>query len=70
MANDWHWRSPEFDNVSKECKDLIKKLLVKSPKKRYTADKALKHKWFRYAKDPNNHVLDDKVLNRLVTYKG
>ena len=40
MANDWHWRSPEFDHVSKECKDLIKRLLTKNPSKRLTAAKA------------------------------
>ena len=32
MANEWLWRSPEFDNISKYCKDLIKKLLQKNPK--------------------------------------
>ena len=37
MNNEYEWRSPEFDNVSDECKDLISKLLTKNPKNRLTA---------------------------------
>ena len=37
MKNEYEWKSPEFDNVSDECKDLISKLLTKNPKNRLTA---------------------------------
>lgn len=33
-------------NVSKEGKDLLRKLLTKDPKKRITTKQALNHKWF------------------------
>lgn len=36
----------EWDEISKEAKDLIKKLICK-PEKRLTAQEALDHKWFR-----------------------
>jgi len=36
----------EWDNISKEAKDLIKKLICK-PEKRLTALEALEHKWFK-----------------------
>jgi serine/threonine protein kinase len=40
----------EFDkdwtSISKECKDLIKKLLMKNPKERITLENALQHEWF------------------------
>lgn len=36
----------EWLDVSKEAKDLIKKLICK-PEKRLTAKEALEHKWFR-----------------------
>lgn len=38
----------EWDDVSKEAKDLIKKLICK-PEKRLTAGEALEHKWFKKA---------------------
>lgn len=41
----------EFDldcwkDISTECKDIISRLLDKSPKTRITLEQALKHKWF------------------------
>ena len=36
----------KLENVSDNCKDLIKKLLIKDAKKRIKADKALKHPFF------------------------
>ena len=36
----------EWDEISKDAKDLIKKLIVK-PEKRLTAEEALKHRWVR-----------------------
>lgn len=37
----------EWDQVSKEAKDLISKLIT-SPERRLTAEEALQHKWIRY----------------------
>lgn len=36
----------EWNDISKEAKDLIKKLICK-PEKRLTAEEALQHKWFK-----------------------
>lgn len=36
----------EWDDVSDQAKDLIKKLVTK-PEKRYTAEEALQHVWIR-----------------------
>lgn len=36
----------EWEPISKEAKDLIKKLICK-PEKRMTAEEALGHKWFK-----------------------
>ena len=33
--------------VSKECKDLIKKMLVRDTKQRLTATEVLQHEWFQ-----------------------
>eukprot|EP00903_Cladosiphon_okamuranus_P014850 g13751.t1 len=43
---DYRFLSPEWDGVSNEAKDLIRKLLVKNPKDRLTASQALVHPWF------------------------
>ena len=40
----------ERDEISKEAKDLIKKLICK-PEKRLTANEALQHKWMKNMKD-------------------
>ena len=38
---------PEFKNITNDCIDLIKKLLVKNENKRIKADDALKHNFFK-----------------------
>ena len=43
---DFHFDHDEFANISSECKDLIRKLLVVDTKKRYDGAKALQHPWF------------------------
>ena len=51
----------EWDEITKEAKDLIKKLICK-PEKRLTAQEALEHKWFRKTlKDENS-----KKINRAI----
>jgi calcium-dependent protein kinase len=40
----------EWELVSKEAKDLIKKLICK-PEKRLNAEEALQHKWFKMFKE-------------------
>jgi len=40
---EYEWKSPQFDTVSSQAKDLISKLLVIDPKNRLTAKEALKH---------------------------
>ncbi|EAS04482.1 kinase domain protein (macronuclear) [Tetrahymena thermophila SB210] len=35
-----------WENITKQAKDLISKLLTVDPKKRFTCEQALKHQWF------------------------
>jgi calcium-dependent protein kinase len=39
-----------WENVSEDAKDLVRRLLVKDPKARLTAEEAMKHRWI------TNHV--------------
>jgi calcium/calmodulin-dependent protein kinase I len=54
---DYSFPSPYWDEVSKEAKDFVKKLLVLEPEKRLTAEQALNHAWLL----SNN--LNEKPLN-------
>lgn len=72
---DFHFDHKEFQAVSPECKDLIKKLLVVDVKKRFDGIQALKHDWFKMFADGkliNKDVgrLDVDVINRLKSFKG
>lgn len=72
---DYHFDHDEFKNVSHECKDLIKKLLVVDSKKRLDSTQAMKHKWFKLQAKGKTGIsnidnLDDEVIQRLLHHKG
>ena len=46
-AGKFHFDHVEFKNVSKEVKDLIRKLLTVNAKSRLSAQQALEHPWFK-----------------------
>ena len=43
----WSFPSPFWDDISKDAKDLITKLLQKNAKSRLTASQVLAHKWVK-----------------------
>ena len=57
-----------FKKVSKNCKDLIRRLL--EPKKQYRikANEALRHPFFTESFDPNSAMTEDKDLNILKNF--
>ena len=60
----FHFHHKEFNDCSEEVIDLIKKLLQKDPKKRLSADEAIKHKWFESIYQ-NQTELNPEILIRL-----
>uniref|UniRef100_A0A915KJ14 Protein kinase domain-containing protein n=1 Tax=Romanomermis culicivorax TaxID=13658 RepID=A0A915KJ14_ROMCU len=44
-AGSYDYPSPEWDTVTPEAKNLINSMLTTNPRKRITADQALKHPW-------------------------
>lgn len=46
QSGQFEFISPYWDDISKEAKDLITRLLCVDVKKRLTAEQALKHPWF------------------------
>jgi len=47
MEGRYCFTSPEWDDITDTPKDLISKLLIVDPKKRYTVDDALNHEFFQ-----------------------
>lgn len=43
----YHFEHTQFKRCSYEVKDLIARLLIKDPKKRFTADQAYNHPWIQ-----------------------
>jgi len=42
---EWEWIGDQWDDVSEDAKDLIKRLIDPNPETRYTIDQALAHPW-------------------------
>jgi len=65
MKGKYDFDGEEWDEVSKEAKDLIKKLICK-PERRLSAAEALEHKWLKmYAKEDKNKLLKIKNVSGL-----
>ena len=62
---EYNFSNPAFKKVSKNCKDLIRRLL--EPKKQYriTARDALRHPFFTESFDPNSAMTENTDLNYL-----
>ena len=60
------------NKFSKECIDLIDKLLEKDPDKRISAEEALSHKWFEKNKikeketDINPKIIEELINNLII----
>ena len=47
MAGKFHFYPEEWDDISNEAKDLIKKMLEINPGNRLSAEEVLKHPWMK-----------------------
>ncbi|OMJ82684.1 hypothetical protein SteCoe_16555 [Stentor coeruleus] len=59
-----------FGNVSKNCKDLITKLLTKNPSSRPSAMEALSHPWLKLAEERLEKATYDRTFIRMKTIKS
>ncbi|XP_068526761.1 serine/threonine-protein kinase DCLK3 isoform X1 [Anas acuta] len=57
----YEFLSPYWDNISAAAKDLIARLLIVDPQKRYTARQVLQHPWIRTAGKTNGRNLQREV---------
>jgi len=63
IAGNLVWKSPQFDTVSEEAKDLIKKLINVNEEERWTATQALEHPWIK--KSGTNNPIHKTVMENL-----
>ena len=55
----------KFSKVSKDCQDLISKLLIKNPNSRLSALQALNHPWLRIADEKCDQATMNETLFRM-----
>ncbi|XP_062423878.1 serine/threonine-protein kinase DCLK3 isoform X1 [Rhea pennata] len=61
----YEFLSPYWDSISAAAKDLITRLLIVNPQKRYTARQVLQHPWIRTAGKTNNRNLQREVTKNI-----
>ena len=65
----YSFKHKEFENISKEAKDLIDKMLTYKPKNRATAEECLNHPFFKIlGNSESNQDLDRQVLSNLKNF--
>ncbi|PIA59731.1 hypothetical protein AQUCO_00400556v1 [Aquilegia coerulea] len=62
--------SDPWPNISESAKDLVRKMLVRDPKKRLTAHEVLCHPWVRVNGVAPDKPLDSAVLTRLKQFSA
>ncbi|XP_023764849.1 calcium-dependent protein kinase 28 [Lactuca sativa] len=65
LKNKPDFKRKPWPNISASAKDLIKKLLVKDPRARFTAAQALSHPWVREDGNASEIPLDISVLSNM-----
>ena len=61
---------PVWDTISKECKDLITRML-RPAARRLTGRQVLEHEWLKILENkPNKELLPDVVVDRLNQFAG
>ncbi|KAK6147375.1 hypothetical protein DH2020_018287 [Rehmannia glutinosa] len=68
LRGDIDFSSGPWPNISKCAKDLVKKMLVRDPKRRITAHQVLCHPWVQIDGVAHDKPLDSAVLSRLVQF--
>ncbi|KAH7300250.1 hypothetical protein KP509_24G053300 [Ceratopteris richardii] len=65
LKGDLDFESDPWPVISESAKDLIRKMLVRNPQKRYTAHQVLCHPWIREDGVAPDQPIDSAVLSRM-----
>jgi calcium-dependent protein kinase len=62
---------PAWDAISRDAKDLVQKMLVMDPNKRYSAEQALHHRWVeKLAPNASDAVLSSAAFENLKAFRS
>ncbi|XP_044510463.1 calcium-dependent protein kinase 20-like [Mangifera indica] len=70
LRGDIDFRSEPWPTISDEAKDLVRRMLVRDPKKRLTAHEVLSHPWVQVHGVAPDKPLDSAVLSRLKQFSA
>ncbi|CAL5431869.1 unnamed protein product [Camellia sinensis] len=70
LHGDLDFSSDPWPNISESAKDLVRKMLVRDPKKRLTAHEVLCHPWVQVDGVAPDKPLDSAVLSRLTHFSA
>lgn len=70
VAGSYSFPPSIFDSVSAQAKDLIKKLLEKSPSQRLSAKQAMQHTWLRETAPHHSAPLSQSVISNLQAFRN
>ncbi|GLT34999.1 hypothetical protein SLA2020_094840 [Shorea laevis] len=62
--------SRPWPSITEGAKDLIRKMLIREPKKRITAAQVLEHPWLKVDGEASDRPIDSAVLNRLKQFRA
>ncbi|KAF5473969.1 hypothetical protein F2P56_005915 [Juglans regia] len=70
LHGDLNFSSDPWPNISESAKDLVRKMLVRDPRKRITAHEILCHPWIQVDGVAPDKPLDSAVLSRLKQFSA
>jgi len=65
---EYSFPDPEWSNISTEAKDFIRKLLLKEPKERSTAEECIEHPWLNGKCGSQDVLSGGKISSKLAGY--
>ncbi|KAK1384686.1 Calcium-dependent protein kinase 20 [Heracleum sosnowskyi] len=70
LRGELDFESEPWPSISEDAKDLVKRMLVRDPKKRLTAHEVLRHPWVKVRGSAPDKPLDSAVLSRLKQFSA
>jgi len=70
VAGKYEFKEDDWEGVSDDAKDLVRRLLVLDPDKRMTATQAVRHRWLKASRDRLSLINLQNTSQRLKTFNA